>query len=637
MPLKVMRFPNNPILGPNPENEWESDSVFNGSAVKEGNVTHFVYRAVSQKKFHNGAEMQLSVIGYTKDGDGVCYDERSPLVVPSEPWDAFGCEDPRMIKVGDEYWIFYTALANFPHTAEGIRVGLAITKDFKTIKEKHLVTPFNAKAMVLFETDGGYSAILTVDTDRPPSKVAVAHFSDKSQVWSQEFWKKWYEEVGNHTIPLQRQTKDHVEVGAAPIKTPEGLILVYSYIRDYRTEQPIFAIEAVLLETNQPQKIIGFTPKPLLVPEEEYELEGKVPNIVFPSSVFVEDGDVHIFYGGADTVCARAQVSLGELVAYMIENPPRVMCERFENNPLISPSHNKWESKYTFNPAAIDLCGKVHVLYRAMGDDDTSTIGYAVSDDGFQLTERLQEPIYTPRKNFEKKKKPGFSGCEDARLSQIGDRIYMCYTAYNAVDPARVAITSISVKNFCNREWVWDEPKIISPPDEFDKNSCVLSEKIGKKYVFFHRMKHCIWVDYRDTLDIPEDKPLGGSIIMNYRPDMWDSEKVGIAGPPMKISETQWLLIYHGVSKFDWKYRLGAAILDMSSPGKETHRLPYAILEPEEPYENSGYRPGTVFACGSVERGENILVYYGGADQYVCGAFINKKKLLDELKKYPIK
>ena len=107
--------------------------------------------------------------------------------------------------------------------------------------------------------------------------------------------------------------------------------------------------------------------------------------------------------------------------------------KRFEGNPIISPLlEHPWESKATFNPAAIYEGGKVHIVYRAMSEDSTSVLGYASSKDGFFIDERRDEPIYVPRVEFEKKSRIENSGCEDPKITRIGDRFYMCYTAYDA-------------------------------------------------------------------------------------------------------------------------------------------------------------------------------------------------------------
>jgi len=122
---------------------------------------------------------------------------------------------------------------------------------------------------------------------------------------------------------------------------------------------------------------------------------------------------------------------------------------------------------------------------------------------------------------------------------------------------------------------------------------------------------------------------------MTPRINMWDSEKLGIGPPPIKTDEG-WILIYHGISRFDKKYRLGAALLDFTREKKVISRLPYPILEPYAEYEYEGFRPGTVFACGAVEKDGKIYVYYGGADEFVCVATISFSKLLDDLKNYMV-
>src|SRR3972149_7154190 len=106
---------------------------------------------------------------------------------------------------------------------------------------------------------------------------------------------------------------------------------------------------------------------------------------------------------------------------------------------------------------------------------------------------------------------------------------------------------------------------------------------------------------------------------MQPRVNVWDSEKIGIGPPPVK-TDAGWVLIYHAISKFDKQYRLGAALLDFGAKNKVISRLPYPLLEPTTKYEYSGLRPGTVFACGAVVRNDELFIYYGASDQYVCVA-----------------
>jgi predicted GH43/DUF377 family glycosyl hydrolase len=111
-------------------------------------------------------------------------------------------------------------------------------------------------------------------------------------------------------------------------------------------------------------------------------------------------------------------------------------------NPIISPNEeNHWEAFNTFNPAAVCAGGKVHILYRAQGFDYISTVGYAASRDGYNIDERLDQPVYQPSMDFENNytgmvnpdlmSGGGYGGCEDPRVTLLGDRIYMTYVAFN--------------------------------------------------------------------------------------------------------------------------------------------------------------------------------------------------------------
>lgn len=310
-----------------------------------------------------------------------------------------------------------------------------------------------------------------------------------------------------------------------------------------------------------------------------------------------------------------------------------IKLKRFEGNPIIEPvPEHAWESNTTFNPAAVYEDGKVHIVYRAMSKESTSTLGYASSSDGFHIQERLSEPIYIPRKNFEKRDEPGYFGCEDPRITKLGDRFYMCYTGFNAKNPPGVALTSIKVEDFLNKNWDWEEPRLISMSGIADKNACVLEEKIYNRYVMFHRIHHQIWIDFVDDLKFSGERRLMGTELMKIRDDSWDSEKIGIGAPPIK-TKYGWLLIYHGLSKTSKKYRLGAALLDLSHPSHVIARLNYPILEPEEEHEKQGLISNVVFACGAVVIKQQLFVYYGAADKVICVATVDINDLLKELKK----
>lgn len=621
------RSDENPILVPSVENEWEKSAVLNGCPAIGGGKIHLLYRAVSASG--------VSSIGYANSRDGIHFKNRKQFIKHDTDWERFGCEDPRVTKLGDSYYIFYTALSQYPFSADGIKVGVAITKDFKTIKEKHLVTPFNAKAMALFpeKINGKFVAILTANTDRPPSRIAIATFEREEDMWSKEYWDEWYSSLDQLALNLNRTTADHVEVGAPPIKTKYGWLVLYSHIQNYFAPPAMFGVEALLLDLEDPSKIIARTDKPLLVPQAEYEKYGSVQNIVFPSGAYARDGKLNLYYGAADTVCALATGKINELVDELMEKRIQMSgLERYRKNPIIIPnSAHAWESKATFNAGVIYLDKKVHILYRAMSDENTSVLGYASSPDGYIIDERLGEPVYVPRENFEKKGVPGGnSGCEDPRLTKIGKTIYMLYTAYNGKDVPRVALTSILATDFAKHNWNWEKPIIISPPGVDDKDAALFPRKIKGKYAILHRIGVSIWIDFAEDLSFA-NKVLNGKVLMGPRQGERDSKKIGIAGPPIETEEG-WLLIYHGVSKkADNHYHLRAALLDPRDPTKVIVRTKDPILEVEASYEKFGLVSNVVFSCGSAVINGKLFVYYGAADKVIGVATIKLADLLKRL------
>lgn len=290
---------------------------------------------------------------------------------------------------------------------------------------------------------------------------------------------------------------------------------------------------------------------------------------------------------------------------------------RYRGNPIIRPDpRHEWESFATFNPAAIELEGKIYILYRAMSSDKTSTIGLAISEDGFNVDKRFEQPVYVPRENFESKLAPGHSGCEDPRIVRIRDKLYMFYTAFDGVNPPRVALTSISVDDFLSGEWNWSRPIIVSPPNIDDKDASIIPEKGARSYFFIHRAGGTnIVYDYLESLENVDNTKLANFTLLVPRADAWDAKKVGLATPPIK-TPAGWLTFYHGVS-CDNVYRVGVFLLDLENPEKVIGRTPDPLLEPVEVYEREGYVSNVVFPCGAVVRDGIVYLYYGGADMYV--------------------
>ncbi len=167
----------NPILIPDPTSAWEAEATFNPSVVegRDGKI-HILFRAAGAKQNVDGREVEVSSIGHAVGANAVRFGAHHELIAPTEAWERYGCEDPRVTFFEGRYYIFYTAVSDF--SADGIKGAVAITKDFKIIDERHLATTFNAKAMALFpERIGGkVAALITVNSDRPPAKISHRAF-----------------------------------------------------------------------------------------------------------------------------------------------------------------------------------------------------------------------------------------------------------------------------------------------------------------------------------------------------------------------------------------------------------------------------------------------------------------------------
>ena len=319
------------------------------------------------------------------------------------------------------------------------------------------------------------------------------------------------------------------------------------------------------------------------------------------------------------------------VVVQEITDEPSKNLQRHEDNPLLETIlENEWESKYVLNPGALRIKDKVYLFYRAVGEDDISRIGLAITD-GYRVLERLSEPIFEPVIPQEKK------GCEDPRLVILDNRIWMMYTAYNG-DLAQIAVASIKVEDFLNRRYHLWVREGLPFEDIWNKDAIIFPEKIQGKYVLYHRIDPSMWATY--TAEVVSKEIEEHLVIMGPRPGrMWDSKKIGAGAQPIK-TKYGWLLIYHGVD-YSYIYRLGVILVDLHEPHKVLYRSPNAVLEPEKDYElgkSGAWVPNVVFTCGAVpavdkevlDDNDEILVYYGAADTSIGMAKATVADLIPE-------
>lgn len=294
-----------------------------------------------------------------------------------------------------------------------------------------------------------------------------------------------------------------------------------------------------------------------------------------------------------------------------------IRLRRLSQDPILLPkAENQWERAAVFNAAAIYDNGLFHLIYRASDigphpryGEYVSRLGYAVSYDGINFM-RLDKPIMTNDTEQE------LRGVEDPRIVKIDGIYYMMYIAYGGRYEGDFRICLATSTNLIK----WEKKGIVL--DETNKDASLFPEKIDGKFVMLHRRYPDIWIAFSDDLQTW----YGHTPIMKPIPGNWDSVKVGIAGPPVKVKDG-WLLIYHAADE-NSVYRLGAALLDLSDPTKVLARQKEPILEPELEWERNGYVPNVVFSCGNAVKDDTIYVYYGGADTVMGVAVLEMKDIV---------
>lgn len=306
--------------------------------------------------------------------------------------------------------------------------------------------------------------------------------------------------------------------------------------------------------------------------------------------------------------------------------------KRYEGNPILKPTVSEWEAGGVFNAGAWERDGKIELLYRGIDKQGKSNLGYAWSKDGFSF-ERLAEPLL---KRDETNAYETW-GMEDPRVTFLDgcyNIVYVAASQYSASHPkpvwsydapwrARVAL--VQTKDFVNFE-----RRRILVKDEDSKDGALFPERINNKLWLLHRI-------YPDvTLSIGQNwgKWESQQTLFGPREGMWDNDRVGAGPPPLKTKEG-WLLIYHGKDDLS-NYRQGAVLLDLKDPRKVIARSREPFLVPEKDYETiliSHNRSVAVFICGMIQRGDELLVYYGASDKYLCAGTVSLSALLGTLEK----
>ncbi|RZJ26246.1 MAG: glycosidase, partial [Flavobacterium sp.] len=213
-------------------------------------------------------------------------------------------------------------------------------------------------------------------------------------------------------------------------------------------------------------------------------------------------------------------------------------------------------------------------------------------------------------------------GIEDCRVVQFEDTYHLTYTA--------VSGNGVGVGLRKTKDWKQFENlgMIISP---HNKDCAIFEEKIDGKYYALHRPSGVgIGGNYIWLAESPDGVHWGNHrCIVKTRPQLWDSARVGAGAAPIK-TERGWLEIYHGANKENY-YCLGGFLMDLNNPSKVISRTTQPIMVPTENYELSGFFGQVVFTNGHIVNGDELTIYYGAADEFVCGARFSISEILSML------
>jgi beta-1,4-mannooligosaccharide/beta-1,4-mannosyl-N-acetylglucosamine phosphorylase len=225
--------------------------------------------------------------------------------------------DPRITWIDGEYVILYASQA----PGLGVRTGVVKTRDFSTFERvPQEETGQNNRNSILFpeKIDGWY-----VRFDRPMTGTELEP-SDMCISYSKDL-RRW---EGTKTLMKPRSgcwDSHKIGGGAVPIKTDKGWLAVYHGV-DRTCNGFIYRLGVMLLDRDDPSKIIARGQNPILWPEHDYEMNGRVANVTFACNALLEDdGNVKVYYGAADTCIGLAEAKLADLVDACFAPNPHIL------------------------------------------------------------------------------------------------------------------------------------------------------------------------------------------------------------------------------------------------------------------------------------------------------------------------
>ncbi|MFH2137281.1 MAG: glycoside hydrolase family 130 protein [Candidatus Omnitrophota bacterium] len=294
---------------------------------------------------------------------------------------------------------------------------------------------------------------------------------------------------------------------------------------------------------------------------------------------------------------------------------------RYKGNPILTKDAVPYPVATVHNAGVVKYQNKYIMLFRSHLLNGRSVIGMAQSDDGYDFKVK-PEPFLIPS-SVSKFGEYEEYGLEDLRISKIDDDFLLTYSAYSRHG---VRIGLAKTKDFETVERI----ALITQADL--RNVVIFPQKINGQYVRLDRphseiSKWSIWISYS-----PDLIHWGNSkLLIKPEPYHWDEMKIGPGATPIK-TDKGWLNIYHGVfqTMAGAVYRLGVALHDLADPSIIIGVSDQWILQPEDPWEITGYVSNVVFTCGAVpEDNGSVKIYWGGADTVMCVGEANINELVN--------
>ena len=301
----LWRSGKNPLIGWNPTPS--TARIYNSAVLPYNGEFVGVFRAD-----HKNGRANIH-FGRSKDGYRFEIDDN---VIPwidelGKPFPVSYAYDPRFLKIGDTYYVVWC------DDMKGASIGMGMTKDFKTwIRLPNPLMPFNRNGVLFPRKVNGNYILLSRPSDSAHTPFGDIYMSESPDLI---YWGKHRWVMGKGGQGWWQGTK--IGAGPVPIETTKGWLLFYHGVSG-TCNGFVYSFGAVLLDINDPAKVLLRTRDYLLTPEKEYETTGFVPNVAFPcANVYcAEKGKISIYYGAADTYTAMAHCQVDELLDYMESN-----------------------------------------------------------------------------------------------------------------------------------------------------------------------------------------------------------------------------------------------------------------------------------------------------------------------------